>query len=177
MAGGHPGMGSNWKGCKMAVMDSQYINGGTIGPGASFDDGNVFEGVTIIAPSTFGAGNTFINVTWKCLERCKRGPCGCCGDVSTVGPGSVTVGNTGDHVEFENTGTAANFSDGGCTLLTLPGCVDCAPRPSETNGSGISTTGTEVVVSDRGVLTYADWCKKCGRAGAVIQPDKAELAP
>jgi hypothetical protein len=158
-------------------MAAQYISGGTIGPGASFDDGNVFEGVTIIAPSTFGAGNTFINCVWVCLKRCKRGPCGCCSDVSTVGPGSVTVGNSGDHVEFENTGTAAEFTDGGCTALTLPGCVDCAPRPPSTNGSGISTTGTEVVISDRGVLTYADWCKKCGRAGVIIQPDAADIAP
>lgn len=173
-------MGVRWKeplAGKISVMAAQYIVNGTVGPGASFGDGNVFENVTIIAPSTFGAGNTFINVTWRCLDRCKRGPCGCCGDVSTVGPGSVTVGNSGDHVHFENTGTAANFTDGGCGELVLPGCVDCAPRPPSTNGAGVSTTGTEVVVSDRGVVTYADWCRKCGLTGAVIQPDKADLAP
>lgn len=69
---------------------------------------------------------------------------------------------------------AQGFSDGGCTLLTLPGCVDCDPKPSDTNGNGITTTGTEVVVSDRGTLTYEEWCKKCGVAGAVIQPDAVE---
>jgi len=158
-------------------MAAGYFQGGTYGPYATFDEGNTFENVTIIAPSNFGVGNTFINVTWKCRKECRRGPCGCCGDVSTVAKGSVTVNNTGDHVTFEGTGTADNFTDGGCTQLTLPGCVDCAPRDVPTNGDGISTTGTEVVVSDRGTLTYEEWCKKCGMNGAIIQPDKADIAP
>jgi hypothetical protein len=145
-------------------MDSQYINGGTIGPNASFGDGNVFENVTIIAPSTFGVGNTFINVTWQCLRlprtNCRRRPCGCCPDVSTVGVGGTFVNNTGSHLTTTSPSVFSGFSDNGCGLLTSPDCVDCANRGQI--GGQVTSTNDDVVVSDRGTLSYEDWCKKCG---------------
>lgn len=164
-------------GATMSVMAAQYFQGGTFGPGASFDDGNTFDGVTFIAPVTFGAGNIFIGVTFECLRNCKRGPCGCCNDISEVGPGAVVVGSSGDHVKFDPTGVTENFVDTGCTLLTLPDHNDTPGKVLPENAGPISTTGTEVVVSTLGILTYEDWCKKCGMAGVLWDAGNAEVAP
>jgi len=139
-------------------MAAAYIQGGTYGPYATFDDGNVFEGVTFIAPVNFGVGNIFIGVTFKCRTFCNNQPCGCCSDVSKVGIGATVVDSRGDHVKFASPSVVSNFTDTGCTRLTLPDCVDCG---STTVGGSVTTTGDEIVVSDRGVITQSDWCNAC----------------
>lgn len=159
----------------ISVMDSQYIQGGQIGPGAEFGDGNVFEGVTIVAPSNFGEGNTFINVTWKCLDGCKKGPCGCCSDVSTVGIGATIVNNTGDHVTFTDPSTSAMFIEGPCGSLTLPECTDCEPI---TEGvESLEYAGNAIIVRPEKQVTPEEWCKSCGKMGVVAGEGDVDIAP
>lgn len=138
-----------------------------------FDDGNTFIDCIFIAPVQFGEGTIFVNPQFECQTGCNN--CGgCCPPVSEVGVGAVVSGGGGQYVQFDPASTMSDFTLGPCGNVTLPDCVDCT---SNAEGAAITTTGTEVVVSSRGALTYEEWCEKCGMAGVLWDEDDVETAP
>lgn len=140
-----------------------YIQGQTLGPGYVGREGCVYEGCTIIAASTFGAGSKFIN----CTFLCRRNFFGNCSSArSSVGAGSTMVGGYAEYVNFDSSGTWSGVANGGNTQP--PSCVDCPPQT--TIGQAYSGTAPGVVSTTQQTVgqTFCNKTSQCGSDGVIV---------
>jgi hypothetical protein len=146
------------------------FNGSTFPPGFQGQPGDVYLGCTFIASCVLGPGSKIIGGSFLC----QRNFFGSCRNTrSRVGPGSTMSTGYAEYVDFDNSGTWANVTDGGNT--TKPECVDCAPQGNF--GRTEAYSGADVVVATSGQTSADDWCKrKCGSVANITHVNGPSIA-